>query len=390
MRVIRRARRALTRPGRKHRAREFDRAVAEFFMRLALAEAQKGVGRTAPNPPVGAVLVRSGRVVGRGHHQRAGAPHAEVVALRRARDRSRGADLYTTLEPCNHQGRTPPCTAAILARGVRRVYLGNRDPNPKVSGGGVRRLRRAGVPVFVGILAKECEKLNAPFFCLVSKGRPFVTMKIAMSSDGRIATASGDSKWITGDRARALVHELRDKVDAVLVGAGTVRADDPRLTSRIPNRKTRDPIRVVLDSRLSLPSTARVFRRTSRAATWVAAARDASLVREKRLTKNGVEVIRCRSRGGRIDVRDLLAKLGQRGVMHLLVEGGAETYGSFLSAGVVDRLMLFIAPVVLGQGGKAWASIPGARRVEEAMRLKPESSRKIGADILIEATVAGS
>ncbi len=373
--------------GRKHRAREFDRAVAEFFMRLAVAEAQKGVGRTAPNPPVGAVLVRSGRVVGRGHHQRAGAPHAEVIALRRARDRARGADLYTTLEPCNHQGRTPPCTAAIIQRGIRRVYVGNRDPNPGVRGGGVRRLRRAGLPVYVGVLAEECERLNAPFFRTVTEGRPFVTMKIAMSADGRIATATGDSKWITGDEARALVHALRDRVDAVLVGAGTVRADDPRLTARTGRRRSRDPIRVILDGRLSLPLRSRVFTQRSSAPTWVATTKGASVERERRLRRRGVEVIRCKGRRGRVDVRDLLARLARRGVMHLLVEGGADTYGSFLVARKVDRLMLFVAPVVLGHGGKAWATIPGAKRVQEALRLKPEASRRIGSDLLIEATL---
>jgi diaminohydroxyphosphoribosylaminopyrimidine deaminase/5-amino-6-(5-phosphoribosylamino)uracil reductase len=215
-------------------------------------------------------------------------------------------------------------------------------------------------------------------------------MKIAMSSDGRIATASGDSKWITGAPARRMVHELRDQVDAVLVGSGTVRADDPRLTTRLNRKRSRDPIRVVLDSRLALPPSARIFRQRSAAPTWVATTQAASLARERRLARLGVEVIRCRARGGRVDLSDLLSRLAQRGVMHLLVEGGAETYGAFLAASAVDRLMLFIAPVVLGTGGKGWASMPGARRIQDAMRLKPESTRKIGVDLLIEAKIDSS
>jgi diaminohydroxyphosphoribosylaminopyrimidine deaminase/5-amino-6-(5-phosphoribosylamino)uracil reductase len=310
------------------------------------------------------------------------------VALRRARDRARGADLYTTLEPCNHYGRTPPCTAAILDRGVRRVYVGNRDPNPRVPGGGIRRLRRSGLPVFVGVLSKECEKLNAPFFHLVTRGRPFVTMKIAMSADGKIATSTGHSKWITGPEAREIVHQLRDRVDAVLIGAGTVRTDDPRLTTRLRGRAGRDPIRVILDSRLTLPPSARVFTERSTAPTWVATTTSASEAREARLRRRGVEVIRCRTSGHKVDLVDLLRRLADRGVMHLLVEGGAQVYGSFLSQGLVDRLMLFVAPVVLGEGGKAWAAIPGARRVEEALRLVPEESRKVGTDLLIDATIA--
>jgi diaminohydroxyphosphoribosylaminopyrimidine deaminase/5-amino-6-(5-phosphoribosylamino)uracil reductase len=224
-------------------------------MRLALREARRGLGRTSPNPAVGALLVKGGRIVGRGHHVQAGAPHAEVMAIRDAAARARGADLYTTLEPCDHVGRTPPCSLAILEAGVRRVFSGSADPNPRVNGRGIRRLRRAGVEVETGVLREDCDALNEPWFRFITTGRPHVTLKVAATLDGRIATASGDSRWVTGPEARAHVHRLRDAVDAVLVGAGTARADDPRLTARLPGGRGCDPIRVVLDSRLELPMT---------------------------------------------------------------------------------------------------------------------------------------
>ncbi len=222
------------------RGRPPERAAAERFMRLALREAAKGLGRTSPNPAVGAVLVKDGRVVGRGHHARAGGPHAEVVALRAAGARARGADLYTTLEPCDHQGKTPPCSVAILEAGVRRVFVGSTDPNPLVNGRGMARLRRGGLPVEQGVLAVECDALNAAWFTYITERRPFVTLKAAVTLDGRIATRTGDARWVTGEAARAWVHRLRDRVDAVLVGAGTARADDPELTTRLPGGRGRD------------------------------------------------------------------------------------------------------------------------------------------------------
>jgi diaminohydroxyphosphoribosylaminopyrimidine deaminase/5-amino-6-(5-phosphoribosylamino)uracil reductase len=346
-------------------------------MRLALREARRGLGRTSPNPAVGALLVKGGRVVGRGHHVRAGAPHAEVMAIRDAGPSARGADLYTTLEPCDHVGRTPPCTLAILAAGVRRVFSGSDDPNPHVNSRGIRRLRRAGIEVEAGVLREACDALNEPWFRFITTGRPHVTLKVAATLDGRIATASGDSRWVTGPEARAHVHRLRDAVDAVLVGAATVRADDPRLTARLPGGRGRDPVRVVLDSRLELPMTRRIFRQRSEAATLVAHVTGTPPSKPPR----GVEYLRCRVRRGRVDLLDLLSRLGERGVTTLLVEGGAEVNRSFLEAGLVDQLLLFVAPKIAG-GGIPWLGGKGPARMAEALPVHDLRMRRMGRDLL--------
>jgi diaminohydroxyphosphoribosylaminopyrimidine deaminase / 5-amino-6-(5-phosphoribosylamino)uracil reductase len=350
---------------------------AERFMRLALAEAEKGRGRTSPNPAVGAVLVKGGRVVARGYHARAGAPHAEVVVLAAAGARARGADLYTTLEPCNHWGKTPPCSLAIVQAGVRRVFVGSRDPNPVVDGRGIARLRRAGVPVTTGVLEGPCDALNEAWFRFITTGRPFVTLKVAATLDGRLATRTGDSRWVTGEAARAEVHRMRDAADAVLVGAGTARADDPLLTARLPGGGGRDPVRVVLDTNLRLPGTLKLFHPRSAAPTLVAT----TSPRARRFGP-GVETLRCAERGGRVDLEDLLGKLGERGVTHLLVEGGAAVHGAFLAAGLVDRIALFLAPKILG-GGKAWVEGPGARLMADALPLVEVDVRRIGDDVLV-------
>jgi len=349
---------------------------AERFMRLALHEAEKGLGRTRPNPAVGAVLVREGRLIARGHHARAGAPHAEVAALAQAGARARGADLYTTLEPCDHWGRTPPCSLAVIQAGVRRVFVGSRDPNPVVNGRGLSRLRRAGVAVTPDVLRAECDALNEAWFHWMRSGRPFVTLKIATSLDGRIATARGDSRWVTGPEARAWVHRLRARSDAVLVGSGTARADDPRLTARLPGG--RDPIRVVLDARFSLPRRLRLFHLRSRAPTLVAH----GLARPPPLPV-GVEPVRCRLRGGRLDLGDLLDKLAQRGVASLLVEGGAALATSLLAEGLVDRLAAVVAPVVVGGDGLAWARGPGPARMADALRLSGVVIERLGDDVVV-------
>jgi diaminohydroxyphosphoribosylaminopyrimidine deaminase/5-amino-6-(5-phosphoribosylamino)uracil reductase len=358
-------------------------ALHERYMRLALREARRGLGRTSPNPAVGAVLVKGGRIVGRGHHARAGSPHAEVLAIRDAGARARGADLYTTLEPCDHFGRTPPCSLAILEAGVRRVFSGSGDPNPRVNGRGIRRLRRAGVEVAPGLLREACDALNEPWFRFITTGRPHVTLKVAATLDGRIATASGDSRWVTGPEARAHVHRLRNGVDAVLVGSGTARADDPRLTARLPGGRGRDPLRVVLDSRLDLPATLRLFRQRSAAATLVAHVAGSPPARPPR----GVEYLRCRARKGRVDLRHLLDLLGERGVTTLLVEGGAEVNRSFLDAGLVDQLLLFLAPKVAG-GGLSWLGGAGPARMADALPLLDLRVRRLGRDLLVSGRPA--
>lgn len=378
-RILARGRRTTGRPARRAaRAAAFDRAVAEFFMRLALREAERGLGRTSPNPPVGAVLVKGGRVIARGHHSRAGGPHAEVVAIRAAGARARGADLYTTLEPCDHYGKTPPCSIAVLEAGVRRVFVGSSDPNPLVNGKGVARLRRAGIEVVEGVLRADCDALYAHWFTYVREGRPYVTLKVAVTLDGRIATRTGDSRWITGEEARRWVHRLRDRVDAVLVGAGTALADDPQLTTRLPGGRGRDPLRVVLDTELSLPPRLGLLRPRSPAPTIVAHASGRA-----RRDVPGVELLRCRRGKGGVDLRDLLAKLAARGVTHLLVEGGARVHARFLEEGLVDRMAVFVAPRLAGADGVPLAAMPGPARMADALRLVDVRVERFGDDVLL-------
>lgn len=357
-------------------------AAAARFMRLALEEAGRGAGRTSPNPAVGAVLVKGGRVIARGHHARAGAPHAEIVALRAAGARARGADLYTTLEPCDHHGRTPPCSLAIVEAGVRRVFAGSHDPNPLVNGRGVARLRAAGVPVVTGLLAAECDALNAAWLTFITRGRPHVTLKLAATLDGRLATRAGDSRWVSGPEARAWVHRLRDRVDAVLVGRGTALADDPRLTARLPGGGGRDPLRVVLDTGLTLPARLRLFRQRSAARTVVAHASP-----RRRDLGPRVDLLRCRRGRGGVDLADLLGKLAARGVTHLLVEGGGAVAGAFLAAGLVDRVALVLAPKVLGQG-VGWGPPLAPARMGDALRLVDLEVERLGDDLLVQGTPA--
>jgi diaminohydroxyphosphoribosylaminopyrimidine deaminase/5-amino-6-(5-phosphoribosylamino)uracil reductase len=373
MHVLRRARSSARIP-RAQRAAAFDRAVQEFFMRIALQEARRAVGRTSPNPAVGAVLVRNGRVVGRGYTAPAGGPHAEVRALRAAGARARGADLYSTLEPCVHYGRTPPCTEAILRAGVRRVVCATVDPNPLVDGKGIRQLRRRGVEVVVGVLREEAEVLNRPFFKVMRTGLPWVTLKAAITLDGKIATAGGDSRWVTSEASRRRVHALRSEADAVVVGQRTAALDDPRLTARVPGG--RNPVRIVLDSRLSLPARRKVFSiRTGR--TVVAT------LRRRSHPAQGVEVWTLPARRGRVDLRALLRRAASEGLNHVLVEGGAEVFASLLNAGLADEVLLFIAPKVVGASGRSWAGALPIQRMSSALTLSVDSVEKIGPDLLI-------
>lgn len=372
---------------RAKRAQTFDQAVAEFFMRLALEEAVKGVGRTSPNPAVGAVLVRGGRIVARGYHKKAGTPHAEVVAIEAAGSKARGADLYTTLEPCDHYGRTPPCSLAILQAGIRRVFCGSADPNPLVNGKGVARLRRAGVEVVTGVLRDEADALNRPFFKYVTLGMPYVTLKAAITLDGKIATATGDSRWVTGEPARERVHRLRDQVDVVMVGANTVRVDDPQLTTRLPGGAGRDAVRVVVDSHLRLSPDRKVFAKGG-PRTVLATLEPADGKKARRFTERGVEVWTVKGRGGRVDLRDLLKRLGKAGLLHVLVEGGAELYGSMLRQRLADELMVFIAPKLIGERGLSWTGDLGVREMAKALKLADVSVESVGEDLLVRARLA--
>ena len=375
---------------RSKRAADFDRAVAEFFMRLALEEAAKGLGRTSPNPVVGAVLVKGGRIIARGYHRRAGTAHAEVVALEAAGAKARGADLYTTLEPCDHYGRTPPCSQAILDAGVRRVIVASTDPNPKVNGKGMARLRRAGVEVLTGVLQEEADKLNRPFFKAVSTGLPYVTLKAAVTLDGKLATATGDSRWVTGEQARAWVHRLRDQVDVILVGANTVRKDNPQLTTRLPEGKGKDPVRVVVDSHLRLSPKLTVFTQRSPARTVVATLGDPTGRKAKRLMATGAEVWRLPEQDGRVDLEALLRRLAKEGLNHVLVEGGAEMYGSLLREELADELLLFVAPKLIGGEGLSWSGSLGVKQMARALTVRALSFEQVGEDLLLRARLPES
>ncbi len=321
-------------------------------MDLAVVEGRKG--RTSPNPRVGAVLVHNDQLVASGFHARVGEPHAEVVALRAAGESARGATLYCTLEPCNHQGRTPPCVDAILAAGVKRVVVGVRDPNPGVTGHGLERLQGEGVAVTLLHEHRGAVDLLAPWVKFIATGLPHVSLKLALSLDGRIASRTGASRWVTGEEARAKVHELRAERDAVAVGVGTAIADDPRLTVRhVPGAS---PTRVVFDSQLRLPLTSKLVTTAHEIPTWVVTAIDAPVETEEVLRERGVGVLRvARSSEGRVAMQDALAALAEQNIVSLLVEGGAELAGSLLATRLADELHAFIAPLLLGPRGR-----PGA------------------------------
>lgn len=355
-------------------------------MERALELARRGLGRTSPNPAVGAVVVREQKIVGEGYHQKAGTPHAEIHALRAAGNLAQGATLYVTLEPCCHYGRTPPCTEAIKAFGIRRVVIAMPDPNPKVAGKGIRELKEAGIEVEVGVLAQEAQRLNEAFSKYITSGLPWVTMKVAMTLDGKIATRTGASRWISCEASRQKVHELRDTHDAVLVGIGTVLADDPLLTTRLPGG--RDAVRIVLDSSLRLPLKAKIINPFSSAPTWVATTDKASVEKRKELEKLGVEVLVLPSEEGRVSWPALLKTLGEREITSVLLEGGAEVNASALAKGVVDRVIAFIAPRIFG-GREAPGPVGGigVSQPDEAWELEQVEVHPSGTDIMITGLV---
>uniref|UniRef100_A0A7C2EIW4 Riboflavin biosynthesis protein RibD n=1 Tax=Ammonifex degensii TaxID=42838 RepID=A0A7C2EIW4_9THEO len=355
----------------------------EAFIRRTLKLAARAQGLTSPNPLVGAVVVRDGRVVGEGYHRRAGLPHAEIEALQAAGEAARGATLYVNLEPCCHTGRTGPCTEAIIAAGVKRVVAAMVDPNPLVAGKGIARLREAGIEVAVGVLEEEARRLNEAFIKYVTARRPFVILKTAMSLDGKIATVTGESRWITGEAAREYVHQLRNTCDAVLVGIGTVLKDDPSLTTRLPEGG-RDPVRVILDSSARLPLAARVLNQDSEAPTLVATTEVAPAERLAALRQAGAEVLVC-GRGPQVNLDLLLAELATREIVSVLVEGGSTVNASFLLQGLVDKVVWFIAPRIIG-GREALGPVGGSgiRHLARAIRLTETVVKQLGADLCVE------
>jgi len=357
------------------------------WMTRALELAERGRGLTSPNPLVGAVVVRDGRAVGEGFHAHAGGPHAEVEALARAGEVGRGATLYVTLEPCNHRGRTAPCVDAILAAGIVRVVAAVADPNPRVRGGGAEALRASGVEVSLGCGAAEALRQNRVFFTAVRRLRPHVTLKCAMTLDGKIAAADRASRWITGEAARREAHRLRSAADAVVIGIGTALADDPALDVRLEAPWPREPFRVVVDSAARLPATARLITAGRPARAVVAVTDDAPASRVAALERLGVSVLRCKQRQSRVDVEDLCARLFGLEVMGLLVEGGAALSGAFVEAGLVDRVAFFIAPKLLG-GAAAPTAVGGSgRALPDAILLEGVEVRAVGGDWLVEADV---
>lgn len=360
---------------------------ATEYMAQALALARRAEGRTRPNPPVGAVIVVSGQVVGEGFHPEAGQPHAEIFALREAGELARGADLYVTLEPCVCHGRTGPCVDAILEAGISRVFVGTQDPNPQVSGKGIARLRAAGVEVLVGIGETECRRLIAPFARHITSGLPHVTLKTAMTLDGKTATQTGDSQWISGAASRLHVHRLRDQVDAVLIGIDTLLHDDPQLTTRLPDGG-RNPLRVVVDSRLRIPGNARLFESLPEIPVLIATTSHANAEKLEQLQAEGIEFLVCDGPDGRVDLLELLRQLSRQGVQRLLLEGGSTINQSFLQAGLVDRMMVFVAPkLVGGNNGFGMFTGAGVSRLADAWQLSDIRTTRFEDDILIEGEV---
>lgn len=358
----------------------------EKYMHLAIQLAKKGCGRVNPNPMVGAVIVKDGRIIGQGYHTGYGKLHAEREALAACVESPEGADMYVTLEPCCHHGKQPPCTDAVIAAGIRRVVIGSADPNPLVAGKGMEILRAHGISVEENFLRKECDVVNTVFFHYIKTGLPYVVMKYAMTMDGKIATYTGASRWITGEAARRRVHEDRNRYSAVMVGIGTVIRDDPLLTCRIP--EGRAPVRVICDTNLGIPLESQIVKTAKKHRTIIATAEDENVEKIKALTNAGCEIMTINERDSHIDLTELMKRLGELKIDSVLLEGGGTLNWSALKAGIVNRVQAYIAPKILG-GKKAPTPVGGigtALPDEGIMLFRPEITM-IGGDILIESEV---
>lgn len=359
--------------------------IDKQFIERAIELAEKGRGRTSPNPLVGAILVKDGNVVGEGYHEKVAGPHAEINALNSAGDGARGATLYVTLEPCPIYGRTPPCTEAITAAGVSRVVAGLIDPNPKVSGRGLEQLKKAGIKVENNVLSDVIRKQNEAYLKFIATGEPFVLLKVAMSLDGKIATKVGDSRWITGDESRELVHKLRDEYDAIMVGIGTILIDNPRLDVRLEEREPKNPLRVIVDSEGRIRLNAQVVETASEIPTLVATTKRISAKKADDLRKKGVEVLVLGERKDRVDLSELLSELGGREIASVLLEGGATLAMSAVEDGLVDKFIFFIAPKLIGGEAPSFFGGSGVEAVREAKELRITDVRLVGEDVMIEA-----
>ena len=358
------------------------------FMLAALDLAAHGIGTTTPNPMVGAVVVKDGKIIGQGYHAAPGMAHAEVNAIDDAGASARDAILYVTLEPCNHTGRTPPCTEKILSAGIRRVVVAMRDPNPHVKGGGNEYLKHRGVEVVTGVCEALARKLNEAYIKFVQTQKPFVTVKCAATLDGRLATRTGDSKWISGDASRAYVHRLRHAVDAIMVGVETVKRDDPSLTTRINGEMGKDPKRIVLDTRLSIPENAKILRLDSQAGTFIISGESIPQDKRRRIEGHGAKVVPFRLGDRGVDLPALIRELGTWGVMHLLIEGGGRVIASALEAGIVDKFIIFLAPKILGgDDGVPVCRGPGPERMSDSIALDSIDVRRFDDDVMIEGYI---
>ncbi|MDK9719061.1 MAG: bifunctional diaminohydroxyphosphoribosylaminopyrimidine deaminase/5-amino-6-(5-phosphoribosylamino)uracil reductase RibD [Trichlorobacter sp.] len=355
------------------------------YMKRALSLARKGLGKTAPNPAVGCVIVRDGAIVGEGWHKKAGTPHAEIHALAMAGAAAKGADVYVTLEPCCHYGKTPPCCDALIAAGVRRVVAGMVDPFLQVAGNGLLKLRQAGIRVDVGLLEAHCKELNKGFIKAVTTGLPYLIYKTAMTMDGNIATVTGHSRWVTGEESRRLVHRLRSHCDAVMVGVGTVIVDNPQLTVR--HVRGRDPLRVIVDTRLRTPESVNVLN-DAHADKTVIATCEADPDIHQRYLLQGADILVCREYDGRVDMADLLHKLAVRGVQSILLEGGSRLAGDLLQHHLIDECIFFYAPKVVGNGFSPFA-IQGISTMDEAIKLEVRRVGMSGPDMVAYARPVG-
>lgn len=361
---------------------------AREYMEMALALAEKGRGWTAPNPMVGAVVVKDGQVVGKGFHPYYGGPHAEVYAIDEAGDRARGASLYVTLEPCNHAGKTPPCTEKILSAGIRSVVMAMKDPNPGVKGGGAAYLAQQGVAVQAGLCEDQARKQNEAFIKHITTGRPFVILKCAATLDGRIAAKSGDAKWVTNAASRRFVHQLRHHCTGILVGSGTVRADDPSLTTRLEGISAKDPHRIILDTRLSVSEKAKLLHQPSDADTVFVCGPRVSASKRALVEGRGATVLTAAIKDGMIDLAALMPRLGEMGISSLLIEGGSRVNASALKAGIVDKVYFFYAPKILGgNDGIPICKGSGPELMKDAIQIDDISVHRFEDDVMIEGYI---
>ncbi|QTA79497.1 Riboflavin biosynthesis protein [Desulfonema limicola] len=366
----------------------------KLLMRTALELAEKGRGFTSPNPMVGALVVKDGNIVGRGYHKAAGLAHAEVNAINDAGEKAVGADLYVTLEPCNHQGRTPPCTQKILQAGIKRVFVAVDDPNPDVKGGGNKYLEANGVTVISGICESEAKKLNEIFIKYTKTKLPFVILKCASTLDGRIASRTGDARWVSGEESREFVHQIRHQVDGIMVGIKTVISDDPSLTTRLKHGKGLDPVRIILDTRLSIPENAKLLSLNSKSKTIIVTSTDTNADYDKKeriLKDKGAGILKIPLKNGLIDLGYLMYQLGNMGITSLLIEGGSRVIASALKAGIVDKIMFFYAPKILGgDDGFPICRGPGPEFMNQSKFVKDLNIRRFGEDIMIEGYIDNS